>query len=89
MKDEQGVALLLRTWRSRYGTSEYELSEPSLRGSAMFLRSDLFERLRVILDVRLVWREHTVGVNMSQLSVPPPQSPLLPTDRSDFDLPAV
>lgn len=86
--DHQGAGLLYRTWRCRYGTSEYRLSEPSLRGSALFLRSDLFERLRATLGPKLVWREYEVGRDVKAKPGGGPQSPLVSSDRNDFDLPS-
>ncbi len=85
--DYQGAALLYRTWRCRYGRSEYRLSEPSLRGSALFLRNDLFERLRTTLGGNLVWREYVVGRDVKGTPRAGPQSPLVPSHRNDFELP--
>jgi hypothetical protein len=54
MTDERGPALTLRSWRSRYSTSDHELPRPSLRDSALFLRFDLFERLEKAMDQSVV-----------------------------------
>jgi hypothetical protein len=62
--DTEGSGLVLRTWRSLYETSEYELPRPSIVGGALLLRSDLFDKLLNATQGRLTWREHIVGMNI-------------------------
>ena len=62
--DDQGCGLVYRGWRSFYETSEYELPRPSISGSALLLRPDLFDRLSRHMQGCLTWREHLVGVNV-------------------------
>lgn len=57
MTDSAGPALALRTWRTRYETSEYELPAPSITGVDIVMRPDLFERLGDALGPAVVWRE--------------------------------
>lgn len=62
--DDLGRALVLRTWRAGYGSGEYELARPSIRGCDVLLRADVFERLQAVSGP-LVWREHTAVIDRS------------------------
>ena len=57
--DDLGRALSIRTWRTGYGSSEYEMARPSTYGCDLVLRPDLFEMLRR-MSGSIVWREHAV-----------------------------
>jgi hypothetical protein len=60
--DDHGRALVTRTWRAEYGSGEYELARPSIRGCDVLIRGDLFEKLRGVSGP-LVWREHAVVID--------------------------
>lgn len=59
--DNEGIALLARTWRSNYITSEYELTRPTLRGIDIIIRPDKFQLLLDACRTPLVWREFIEG----------------------------
>lgn len=59
-KDGNGVAIALRTWRSDYLVDDYRLARPSLTGSQLVLREDLFQRLLTIVGQSLVLRDFIV-----------------------------
>jgi hypothetical protein len=55
MTDAAGEAIRLRSWRALYQTSEYELARPSVRGSELIMRPDVFEHLQNAFGSRIVW----------------------------------
>ncbi len=57
LHDSQGCGLALVTWRAAYETSGHHLPSPSLVGSAVLARPDLFERLQHVAGDRLVLRD--------------------------------
>lgn len=61
LDDEEGPALALITWRTEYETSEYHLTWPRLRGSAVVIRKDKFLHLTDIADGQLMLRDFVVG----------------------------
>lgn len=57
LADAHGPALVFRTWRSNYEGGEYELAFPTLCGSRILMRPDLFARLCTMHNRALAWRE--------------------------------
>lgn len=45
LRDNLGSAMGLITWRTEYERSDYNLAWPKLKGSAVVVRPDLFQRL--------------------------------------------
>ena len=66
--DETGRGLVYRAWRSLYETSEDELPRPSICSAALLLRADLFNTLLMHTKGHLTWRQHLVGVNVTEPS---------------------
>ena len=58
LRDDGGLALVLRTWRSHYEGGEYELARPRFSGSQILMRPDVFRRLEVLTEGDLAWREY-------------------------------
>lgn len=63
LRDELGRAVAIRTWRAGYGSGEYELPRPTLWGTDILIRGDLFSRLQELAGP-LVWREHAMLVQL-------------------------
>jgi len=61
LDDDVGPALALVTWRTEYETSAYHLAWPRLRGAAIVIRNDLFDRLLGALPGRLKLRDFVLG----------------------------
>ncbi len=61
LDDDAGPALALVTWRTEYETSEYHLAWPRLRGAAIVIRNDLFDRLLGAIPGRLKLRDFVSG----------------------------
>jgi hypothetical protein len=61
LDDDDGPGLALIAWRTGYETSEYHLPWPMLRGSAVAVRSDLFDRLLAMFPGHLILRDFLAG----------------------------
>jgi len=61
LDDDVGPALALVTWRTEYETSAYHLAWPRLRGAAIVIRNDLFDRLLGAIPGRLKLRDFVSG----------------------------
>jgi hypothetical protein len=61
LDDDVGPALALVTWRTEYETSDYHLAWPRLRGAAIVIRNDLFDRLLVAVPGRFKLRDFVSG----------------------------
>ena len=61
LDDDDGPGLAFIAWRTEYETSEYHLPWPRLRGSAVAVRSDLFDRLLGMIPGHLILRDFIAG----------------------------
>lgn len=60
--DENGnVGLTARNWRTNYVVSDYEMGWPTLRGTALLARPDVFNRIVTEFGSNLTWREYISG----------------------------
>lgn len=60
--DERGdVGLTARSWRTNYVVSDYEMDWPTLCGTDLIVRPDIFDRIVAVCGSHLVWREYIEG----------------------------
>lgn len=60
--DERGdIALAARSWRTNYVVSDYEMDWPTLCGTDLVVRPDIFDRIVAICGSNLAWREYIDG----------------------------
>ena len=57
--DQDGsLGMVSRNWRTNYVVSDYEMNWPTLYGTDLIVRPDVFGRIMEVCGANLMWREH-------------------------------